>query len=91
MLNENRRTGRTTRLIDGYIQQLFEEGSVLIKDHHDSPDSHCYLFRKVLARLKAEHRFQTMMDNKWVVVDEPTLQIIFTGNYLKLLEEGKSK
>ena len=28
-----RRSGRTTRIVDGAIQELFEKGEVVVKDH----------------------------------------------------------
>ena len=34
-----RATGRTTRLIDYYIQQLFKKGKVVLRDHHKDGSS----------------------------------------------------
>lgn len=52
----DRRTGRTTRLADNYIQQLFFEGFVVVKDHHTSGRSgHVHLFSVIFNRLKNEH------------------------------------
>lgn len=51
-----RQTGRTTRLADKYIQQLFSEGFVEVKDHHTSGRSgHEHLFSIIFNRLKNEH------------------------------------
>lgn len=50
------RTGRTTRLADDYIQQLFSEGFVVVRDHHTSGRSgHEHLFSIIFNRLKNEH------------------------------------
>jgi len=34
-----RATGRTTRLIDHYVQELFKKGRVVLKDHHKDGSS----------------------------------------------------
>jgi len=49
-----RRSGRTTRLVDKAIQDLFNEGVSHIEDHFDSKVSHDLLFDKVVRRLKSE-------------------------------------
>lgn len=52
----DRWTGRTTRLADSYIQQLFSEGFVEVRDHHTSGRSgHEHLFSVIFNRLKNEH------------------------------------
>lgn len=50
-------TGRTTRLIDYYIQQLFQNKGeyVVICDHYDSVNSHRRLFDLIVNRLQTEH------------------------------------
>lgn len=50
-----RRTGASTRSIDYFIQELFEQGETIIVDHHDSTKSHKWLLHKVLSRLDLEH------------------------------------
>ena len=50
-----RQSGRTTRLADQYIQELFETGSIKIKDHHDSHHSHNRLRIIIHDRLQREH------------------------------------
>lgn len=51
----DRGSGRTTRLIDSYIQELFLNGEVTPRDHHDNKMSHLYLTDKIRARLNSEH------------------------------------
>lgn len=50
-----RRSGRTTRIVDDAIQELFQDKSVFIVDHHGTAESSynaTYIFMK---RLKIEH------------------------------------
>lgn len=53
-----RATGRTTRLVDEYIQKIYENKGewVKIADHYPSKQADKMLADKVAARLKAEHR-----------------------------------
>lgn len=53
----DRSTGRTTRLVDYYIQQLFQNKGayVVICDHYDSVNSHRRLYDLVVNRLQTEH------------------------------------
>lgn len=54
----NRATGRTTRLVDLYIQLLFEseEGlQIAIVDHHPARASHENLADRIVRRLNIEH------------------------------------
>lgn len=56
--NEIRCSGRTTRLIDDYIQLLFttEKGSTIkVSDHYPSNDAHRRLIDKIMIRLNNEH------------------------------------
>lgn len=56
--NDLRKSGRTTRLIDDYIQLLFttDKGSLIkVRDHYPSNDAHRMLIDKIINRLKAEH------------------------------------
>jgi len=63
----NRRTGRTTRLADDMIQELFKEGEVCVKDHCDNNRYHDWLTERILNRLKFEHNIAT--NTKYVRVD----------------------
>lgn len=51
----DRRTGRSTLLIDYYIQELFTCGIVAIFDHHETREAHRDLLHRVLKRLELEH------------------------------------
>ena len=50
-----RRTGRTTRLADRYIQQLFKDGEITIVDHTDIDESSLNLLYIISQRLNREH------------------------------------
>ena len=52
---KDRCSGRTTRLIDGLIQELFKEGKIKVYDHWDAIQSHEMVFKKILKRLSVEH------------------------------------
>lgn len=57
-MEDKRKSGRTTRLIDSYIQLLFEVNkgeSVKVRDHYPSNDAHRILLEKIVKRLKNEH------------------------------------
>lgn len=56
--NNDRATGRTTRLVDSYIQELFNnKGSYIdIKDHYNSREADRILVNKIEKRLQSEHR-----------------------------------
>ena len=49
-----RATGRTTRLIDEYVQELFERGEVILKDHHEGG-------KHSLANINISNRFKDRM------------------------------
>lgn len=54
----NRRTGRTTRAIDGAIQDLFNTGKCVIWDHYKNGKNHSanqVVLDKTLVRLQNEH------------------------------------
>ena len=51
----DRKTGRTTRAIDGAIQDLFHTGKCVVWDHHKSRYASNLLLNKVLQRLQNEH------------------------------------
>lgn len=63
MIDTWRMTGRSTRLIDEYIQTLFNEGSVKVRDHHFTRHSDKFLFDRVVRRLKNEHRHDSFEYN----------------------------
>lgn len=52
-----RATGRTTRLVDMYIQILFKNFGewVEIRDHHDTLKSNDFLINKIGKRITLEH------------------------------------
>ena len=55
---ENRRSGRTTRLVDDAIQDLFHTGECHVRDHYkDGKDTqrNKEVFMLVLRRLQNEH------------------------------------
>lgn len=57
-VNPNRRSGNTTRLVDYYIQEIFnlKEGDFIeIKDHHEHPEAHRYLLKRIKERFNKEH------------------------------------
>lgn len=51
-----RGTGRSTRLMDQYIQELFLNGEVIVVDHENTTNSNMFLTDKIIRRLNAEHR-----------------------------------
>lgn len=67
-----RRSGRTTRLVDYYIQKLFTTGEIKIKDHHDTEQAHKLIFNKIRRRLSEEHR--GVLDNMEVDIWTMTIK-----------------
>ena len=53
----NRATGRTTRLVDYYIQELFNNSNkeIEIIDHYDHIKAHIHLTQIILKRFYNEH------------------------------------
>lgn len=51
-----RRSGRTTRIIDQAIQDLFNNGSTLVLDHHRTEKMDERTFKIFLKRLHNEHQ-----------------------------------
>jgi hypothetical protein len=54
-----RATGRTTRLVDDYVQELFEKGEAILKDHHEGGKNsmaNIYISNKFKDRIRLEHR-----------------------------------
>lgn len=56
--DSNRATGRTTRLVDYYIQELFNHPNEEIKivDHTNTQQSNIHLTQMILRRMYEEHR-----------------------------------
>ena len=56
--DSNRATGRTTRLVDYYIQELFNNpnSEIEIIDHHNTQQSNIHLTQMILRRMYEEHR-----------------------------------
>jgi hypothetical protein len=55
--NGNRATGRTTKLVDAYIQKFFHEPKntpIFISDHYDNRYSHYMLLKRICKRLDTE-------------------------------------
>lgn len=55
--NGNRATGRTTKLVDAYIQKFFQEPKntpIVISDHYDNRYSHYMLLKRICKRLDTE-------------------------------------
>ena len=52
-----RSTGRTTRIIDEYIQELYRHQGdwIEIKDHYPSPQSDRMVLNRIVARMELEH------------------------------------
>lgn len=62
--NDNRVCGKSTRLIDYYIQELFEniDNWVLIQDHYPQNNNHALLCKRIAKRLYIEHDIKVQMD-----------------------------
>lgn len=57
-MEDKRKSGRSTRLVDQYIQLLFEVDkgtNVKVRDHYPSNDAHRQLLDRIIKRLKNEH------------------------------------
>ena len=67
-----RMTGRSTRLVDKCIQDLFTNGVVIVFDHYDHSRAHRDLFDRVMRRLYSEHQaYMTTL----ITVDKPNRTI----------------
>lgn len=55
-----RQTGRSTRLADAYIQELFANGEIQVKDHIDKLNCHKELYVKIRRRLVTEHKHRSI-------------------------------
>lgn len=56
-MNNLTKTGRSTKLLDGYIQSLFDGNKVTIIDHTNTPKNNHALTNKFLKRLEIEHNY----------------------------------
>jgi len=61
---ELRASGRTTRIVDACIQELFNEGTVTVKDHCDKRVCHENAFDRVVNRLRYEHKHADIRANR---------------------------
>jgi hypothetical protein len=61
---KQRATGRTTRLVDMYVQDLFKVGFISVQDHHNEPHSHYRLADMVCDRVVYEHRIKLIKIQK---------------------------
>ena len=54
----SRLQGRTTRLIDKFIQEIYQHQGewVTIEDHHPTKQEHRILFDKIMSRMQFEHQ-----------------------------------
>lgn len=58
-----RRRGRTSRLVDFYIQELFTKGEIEVRDHYDHKNAHRFLLSRIVNRYNNEYSksFQTLI------------------------------
>jgi hypothetical protein len=56
-----RQTGRTTRIIDKCIQELFQAGECTIMDHSGQRHSNWMIMDRVVRRLMMEHEISPSM------------------------------
>lgn len=62
--NSIRRSGRTTRLADSYIQDLFKNGKIQVTDHYQESNSgDRHLFDIIMNRLSLEHPYLFYLEN----------------------------
>lgn len=54
---KDRKTGRTTRLVNDYIEKLLSGEKIAPRDHWDCETSHKAIIAKIQDRLHAEHSF----------------------------------
>ena len=55
IVNPERRSGNTTRLVDWYIQRIFEGKEIKVIDHHDDYGNNLSLYNRIIKRLISEH------------------------------------
>jgi hypothetical protein len=59
-----RRSGRTTRIVDRLIQQLYTTGEACAYDHHNSSESDKRVAKLMMRRLYHEHGGRYKFDSK---------------------------
>lgn len=61
---KTRKTGRTTRLVDKYIQELFEKRGewILVADHYSTITATQLLIHRIQSRVMHEHHIQVLTD-----------------------------
>lgn len=76
-IREQMKEGRTTRLVDDYVQQFFMNGYVMIRDHFDDYRAHQRTFYLVINRLIAEHNdyMERLKREKKLLIDKTNLII----------------
>lgn len=70
--DKHRGTGRTTRLADSYIQQLYKDKIVTVTDHHNHNNAHRYLADLICKRIKNESNLGlalVRMDDRTIKLD----------------------
>ncbi len=75
--------GKTTRLIDYYIQKLFILNQVEILDHTGNNEDNKILAFKILARLRCEH----LHCFDYIEFNRETNILKFNNEYLRLEKE----
>lgn len=55
LYKHGRRVGNTTRLVDLFVQDFFNNGECRVVDHYGTTDANLRIFRIVLDRLNREH------------------------------------
>ena len=55
IVSPERRSGNTTRLVDWYIQKIFEGKNIETIDHHNEYGNNRSLYNRIIKRLLSEH------------------------------------
>ena len=76
-MEEKRHSGRTTRMIDQYIQWIFDSPNewITIEDHHNDVRNHKDVFEKIKRRLISEH--EGLIKYGCIVFDASLIRIIY--------------
>lgn len=61
-MNQSRRKGATTRLVDAAIQELFIVGYVKINDHFDNKSFDEQLAHRICRRMMNEHNIEVSLE-----------------------------
>lgn len=70
--HDNRRSGRSTRLVDEIIQDLFEGQEVMVVDHYNTKRASKMLAKRVVERLEREHNQKCHIETRG---DYPLLKL----------------